>query len=52
MFYIIVMCYLEENPTIRTTKLNEVMAKLEEATHMDRETKVHCHAVCVSYLYS
>ena len=33
-------------PYIKTTKLNDIMAKLDEATHM-RETKMYCHAVCV-----
>ena len=41
VLYRTVICYLEENPNIRRrTKLNEVMDKLDKATHMDRETEV------------
>ena len=55
VFYRIVMCYLEENPRIRRrTEVKEVMAWLDEATHVERYTEsilgnpeVYHHGVCV-----
>ena len=61
VFYRIVMCYLEENPRVRRrTEVKEVMAWLDETTHMERYTEsiqgnpevYHrdvCMCVCMCY---